>query len=370
MVQALHRYLLLNKRLLKKKSYLIMLLTVPVLVALLNFISNQEAGVATIAVAKLQSDAVNDAVVSDLLDNPGSLDYIFYEDADAARAAVSSKKVSEAWIFPADLERSFVEIARDGHTDNCIQVIACEDNVTHMLTREVLNARLYKYYSKAIVEQYILSKYGEEIDIGNLYYSYDIDGNLFEMGYIDGSSEDNQSYLIMPLRGMLALWLTLCALAASMYYIEDYKNGLFIWWNTKFPILRDFMYYVVIVFIPSIIFLLGVYMGGIFTSLKREIVALLLFDCAIIAFANIIRLLAGSVKNIGIVTPVIIIMSAVFSPVFIDFKQARSIQRYVFQYHYLGCIHDGYFIRSLLTYVIIEIIIWLMVKLIKEGFRK
>ena len=204
------------------------------------------------------------------------------------------------------------------------------------------------------------------------YDNYGINGNLFEMGYVDEGAapvEEEVSYLLMPLRGILALWLLLCAIAASMYYLEDEKNGLFIWWKVKAPIIRDFLYYVVIIAIPSVMVLVGLIYGGVFTNIKRELIAIVLYDLAIIFLANILRLLIRSIKGLGIITPILIMASAIFAPVFIDFKEGRTIQKFSPTFHYLYCIHDEYYVKSLLLYGIILLVIWYIINTISRQIK-
>jgi ABC-2 type transport system permease protein len=217
---------------------------------------------------------------------------------------------------------------------------------------------------------------GEPTDeqIAHIYDTYDnfgINGNLFEMGYIDsGKTEaDDTSYLMMPLRGILALWLLLLSVAASMYYLEDESNGLFIWWKTRFPLVRDILYYVVIMALPTVMVLLGLVYGGVFVGAGRELIAIILYDFTLIIFASILRELIGSIKGLGILTPILIMAFAILSPVFIDFKEGRAFQKICPTFHYLYCIHDEYYVKSLLLIGIILILIWYLIYAIKKKLK-
>ncbi len=362
------RYLLLLKRLIKKKSYIFMLLVVPLMVMMLNAMSSADAGLMTIGVCIPGTDESSKFLRNDLQENPGSLQFVFFDTADEVTKAVESQQVVEGWIVPKDLDATVASMAKSSRTKDKIQIIIREPGLTHMLGKEVICSRIYPRIARDMAIDYVGNKvYGDnpsDADIKHIkdvYDNYGINGNLFEMGYVDedaNPSQEEVNYLMMPLRGILALWLLLCAIAASMYYLEDEKNGLFIWWKVKLPLIRDFLYYAVIIAIPSIMVLIGLRYGGVFTNIKRELVALLLYDFAIVFLANILRLLIGSIKGLGIITPILIMASAIFSPVFIDFKEGRSLQKICPTFHYLYCIHDKYYVQSLLIYSIILLVTW------------
>jgi len=373
------KYILLLKRLLKKKSYIFMLLIVPFMVMMLNAMGSADAGLMTIGVYIPGIDESSSFLRQDLSENPGSLQFVFYDTEDDVVSAVTSQEVVEGWIVPNNLDEVVANMAGSGNSKEKIQIIIREQGLTHMLGKEVISSRVFPRIARDMAVKYV-SKFvyndepsADEVNhILQTYDNYGINGNLFEMGYVDEDAapvEEEVSYLLMPLRGILALWLLLCAIAASMYYLEDDKNGLFIWWKVKAPIIRDFLYYVVIIAIPSVMVLVGLIYGGVFTNIKRELIAIVLYDLAIIFLANILRLLIRSIKGLGIITPILIMASAIFAPVFIDFKEGRTIQKFSPTFHYLYCIHDEYYVKSLLLYGIILLAIWYIINTISRQIK-
>ena len=237
-----------------------MLLVVPLMVFMLNIMSSADAGLMTIGVYIPGEDEFSQTLKEDIENNPGALQFIFYDDKEEAISDVERQQIAEAWIIPDDFEKTVSDMAARGRTKEKVEIVIRESGLTHMLGREVLCSRVYP-----LVARQIGIRYTEETVYNNnpsdtqyqhivdTYDTYGINGNLFEMGYVDQpeGNDTEVSYLMMPLRGILALWLLLCGVAASMYYIEDDKNSLFIWWKTKFPLARDFLYYLVITtFLP------------------------------------------------------------------------------------------------------------------------
>ena len=355
-----------------------MLLVVPIMVFMLNMMSQAPSGLMTIGIFIPGDDWSSQWLRENLQDNPGSLLFVFYEDEDSVVKDVEAGQLTEGWIVPEDLDAIVDNMSQKGKTKSKIQIVVREAGLTHMLGREVLSSRIYPMIARQMAINYISKNVyddnptDQQIEhIIETYDNYEINGNLFEMGYVDGSTagEDNTNYLMMPLRGILALWLLLCAIAASMYYLEDEANGLFIWWKTPAFIIRDFLYYFVIILIPTIIVLVGIYWGGVGTSIFREIASILAYDFVVIILAIFLREILRSIKALGIITPILIMASAILSPVFIDFKEGRMLQRFCPTFHYLYSIHDLYYLKSLLIYGIAFLILWYIINTIKRHSK-
>ena len=373
------RYLLLLKRLLKKKSYIAMLLLVPLMAFILKSMTSADAGLLTIGVFIPGDDYSSEWLKENLMDEPGNLRFILYDEEEELINDVKNQQLQEAWICPQNLDDTVASMAEKGSSKEKLQIVIREEGLSHLLAKEVLCSRVYPLIARQMALNYILdnvydsSSADSQIDhILDTYDNYGINGNLFEMGYLDDNQQasDDMSYLMMPYRGILALWLLMLAVAASMYYLEDQSNGLFIWWKTRLPLIRDFLYYTVIMIIPSAVVLIGLKYGGVFTSLKIELLAIILYDFAIIILAIILRELLVTIKRLGIIMPVIIMSSALMSPVFIDFKEGRVFQKFFPTFNYLYCIHDGYYVQSLLLLGMKLLIIWYLIHIVMRVIYK
>ena len=370
----LTKYMLLLKRLFKKKSYIVMLAIVPLMVLALKGVSRGDAGLMKIGVYVPGEDYASSALKESIETEPGSFRYIFYDDSDKLIADVKSQKLSEGWICPDNLDEAVENIVASGQTDEKIEIIIREQGLSHLLGREVLNSRVYESLARQMASTYIANKLykgnpteEQQEKILKTFDGYEINGNLFEMGYLDDTKPQNNNvtnYIMMPLRGILALWLLTLSIAASMYYLEDEKNGLFIWWKPRFGLIRDFLYYVVIMAIPTIMVLVGLRFGGVSTSLHREILSITIYDFVLICLANILREIIGTIKGLGIITPVLIMASALLSPVFVDFKEGRILQNLCPTFHYLNSINDAYYLKTLILFGIMLLLIHSIVRLI------
>ncbi|SDB56608.1 ABC-2 type transport system permease protein [Pseudobutyrivibrio sp. YE44] len=339
------KYLLLFKRLLKKKSYILMLMVVPLMVMFLNIIGSAPSGLMTIGVCFMGDGEVSQAIKADLEENPGNFHFVFYDDVSQVGSDVRDMVLDEGWIVPDAVDWDILNMKAG--------IFIREQGISHMLAKEVFLSRVYPYYSKAFMNRYAAEK-GYTEDLSAHFDSINVNSDLFEMGYFDEKASDSEldstSYLLLPLRGILSLHLMLCAIAASMYYIEDERNGLFIFWHTRFKALREFVYYFVILFIPCIMMLLGLKLGGVFTSLIPELAKLLVYVILLIGLAAFFRRIINDTKKQGLSLPVVIFGSAIFSPVFIEFKEAGNLRMVVPSFHYLYSIHDMHFFYTMCIY--------------------
>ena len=95
-------YGLMTKRLLKKPSYLILLLAVPVLTAAMTLSAQRDTGLLNIALAGGDGDPVAAAAKEQLRNTRGLLRCLSFDSPEEAIEAVKTAQVDAAWIFRDD----------------------------------------------------------------------------------------------------------------------------------------------------------------------------------------------------------------------------------------------------------------------------
>ena len=350
MKQIFTRYLLLQKRMIRKKSYILMMISVFVFVLILRGVSLQDSSMITIAVG-IEDNADETALnlYNDFEKNGVVLSYDKYDTPEEAIDAVASGLADEAWIIPADLSDIVREFAINNKVSTPIQIYARESSVVQFFLRELLEARLFKYISREVFEQFSYDNLGAVTADYSSYIRQEKIFRLYEMG--DEEEEIQPSYIMAPLRGLIALWMMIAAIASAMYYIHDKKNGLFIYWKTKSEFLREFFYLFVIIFDSSVIALLSIILAGIFTFPVSEIGIMILYDIILAFFAMLIIRIMRNEVVIGIFTPVMITVAAVFSPVFMELRAFEVICRLVPPFHYIKNAADPFYLPGMLMYL-------------------
>ena len=354
------RYLLLLKRFFRKKSYILMLLLVPFMVFLLKEAGHGQDNIMFIGVYIPGSDASSKALRDDLSDESGVILYSFYDSEDELIDDVTNQTLSEGWIVPENLDFLVEQLASNQIPDERVQVIIRESGLSHLLGKEIICSRIYPSVAKQMVINYMRFNVSEgelsaeemaNIEMG--FESLGVSDGLFKASYIDSSEMSDAPVILMPLRGILAMWLMLCGIATSMYYLEDQENGLFICWDTHFILLRDLGYYAMAFIAPVIITVISLIYSGSFTSVLIELPALVLYCLVTIFFSMILRIIRPDKKFLGMLTPVLIILSTLLSPIFVDLKELRQIQKYCPAFHYLSSSHDYYYLVTLFVYTIL-----------------
>ncbi|SFO21004.1 ABC-2 type transport system permease protein [Pseudobutyrivibrio sp. UC1225] len=353
------RYLLLLKRFFRKKSYILMLLLVPLMVFLLKEVGHGQNSIMSIGVYIPGEDASSQALRENLEHETGAIQYQFYDSEDDLKSDVANQTLTEGWIVPEDLDALVQQVASNQYPSERVQVIIREAGLSHLLGKEIICSRIYPSVAKQLLINYMRLSISdgemsaEQIShIEKSFDSFGLSDSLFKASYMDSSEMNETPVILMPLRGILAMWLMLCGIATSMYYLEDQENGLFIWWHSKMRFCRDLGYYTVAFIAPSIITVISLIYSGTFTTATKELPALILYVLATIFFSMALRIIGSGKKFLGMLTPALIILSTLLSPVFVDLKSLRQIQKCCPAFHYLSSIHDTYYMVSLLIYTI------------------
>lgn len=353
-------FFLLNKRLLKKYSFLVILAMIPALAAGLLLAAGEDSGVLHILLcAEDETDDLAKQVIGELTGEKSILRYSAVSSGDMAYQAVCQGEADAAWIFAENLAES-VEgyVSNSGEEEFLVTVVEREDTVFLQLARERLYSALYPHLSYALFENYITSDLAVEASGEELKAEYEVaevDGGIFRFSYrnredqVDTEAETN--YLLTPLRGLLALSVLLCGLAASLYYEQDKKKRLFLQMPAGRGILFPYLYHMPAVIDGATAVLAAFFITGIRISLKRELVLMALYCAACIGFSNLIRKICGTMQRLGTCIPLLMLAMTVLCPVFISLNGFRMIQYLFPPFYYLQSLHNAGYIRYFLIYI-------------------
>ena len=98
-------YYILNKRMLKKISYLVILLLIPLLTFMITTSSHGESGFLTIALAAEEPDDPTAQRIIDRIDNDSQvIQYIHCDSVEDAESSVKTGKANFAWIINENID--------------------------------------------------------------------------------------------------------------------------------------------------------------------------------------------------------------------------------------------------------------------------
>lgn len=369
------RFILLQKRLLKRYSFLLMLCLAPLLSAGVGRLSEESAGIATIALYLPEGDAAAQAVSERLLDGRGVLRYLSCENEEEARMQVETGKADAAWIFSEDLSEQITALAQKRRVRPVVTVVERRDSVALTLGREILSSAIYPSFSYAVYAGYVRGELGfaEMTDeaLRRIYDRAAVEGSLFQMVYPDetpGEAEDF-TYVQAPLRGILALWFTFVGLAASLCFMQDEERGVY----GRIPVTRrlsaSYLAGAVFLLDAALVLLLSCKLAGVFTDWKREVVSCAVFAVCVLAFANLLRMLCRTPQRSGMVFLPLLAAMLALCPIFLNLQYFRAGKLLLPPWYYLQSIHNTRYLYGMAVYTVILILAGAVLQRIQSRRR-
>ncbi len=357
------KFVLLQKRLLKKYSFLMMLCLAPLLAVGVGRLSKEPAGIAAIALYVPEGDETAKEVAGRLLQKESVFVYLPCEDEKAARKLVETGEADAAWIFPEDMEERIEELSEKRRVRPVVTVVERQDSVPLVLGREVLSAAIYPTFSYGVYEGYVRGELEmEDIPDETLRATYEsvaVRGSLFRMVYPDetpGETEDF-TYVQAPLRGILAIWFTFVGLAAALYFMQDEERGVYSRVPVPKRLLASYGSAAVFLLDAAIVLLFSCKLAGVFTRWSRELVSCAVFAACVLAFANLLRLLCRTPRKLGMLfLPLGAVMMAL-CPVFLNLQHFRAGKLLLPPWYYLQSIHNTRYLYEMAVYTVILILV-------------
>lgn len=353
-------FFLINKRLFKKYSFILMLCLVPFLVWGMRLAAQKESGIVRIALCmRNPEDRLSAEIVEHLINEDSILRYVVCETEESAREMVTGYEADAAWIFPENLLQSLQETTSGKVIGPMVTVVEREDSVPLVFSREILCSAIFPYYTYEVYRDFIrddLEIDKEEVSDAELREAYNRtlpDDSFFQLVYLDGQAAEEQNYLLAPIRGILALWLVLCGFAASMYYIQDEQSGTF----DRIPVKRrlwiSFGMQGVLLADAVVILLIACRLAGIFTVWQREAVSAVMLACCTMVFCSLARLLCRTMERLGGCIPILLLGMLILCPVFVEIKGWNAVKHLLPLYYYLKSVHSVYYLYEMALYVVV-----------------
>lgn len=357
MKKYLLTFFLFQKRLLKRPSFLIIFGLMIFITIGLRITAKMKSGVFTIALVKnnTNEDSVNE-IISSLMNSSSLLNFIECENEETAKNLITQNKISAAWIFKDNFDETMKKAGESERVISVVKIYETQDTPLLSFTREILYSKLYPYFSYEVSKAYTKNKAGiifSESEYREIYDYYTISDSLFSLQSISGKKEDSQNYLTSPLRGILALWFILCGFAATLYFMKDDQNGLFVWFPKNKNFLLSCGMHLIVLADSFVFMLIAILSSGIFTSFFSEIIPLILLLLSTTFFCNILRIICRKPYILGAVFPFILILMIVFCPVFINIRNFRFIQFLLPPFYYLNSVYNPLYLLFMIIFTLI-----------------
>ena len=367
--------MMLNKRLLKKISFLIILCSIPLLVLGVNLMAKQESGILRVILCQEEADDLSEKIVSQLLDMKSALSFVEVETEEEAIRLVQANKADAAWIFPEDFEGVMKTYFQEGIWDEpLIRVVEKEDNVMLHLSREVLFGGLYSSITYTVYEQFVRTEVldGTEVSDEELWESYqktNMEENMFVFSYLDGETADmGTSYMLYPVRGLLALVIVLCGLALGLYFMQDEQNGIFIRLPLNRTVLGSVLYQMPGLVDVGLVVLLALFFSGVAIGLLTELGLMFVYLWMVAGFSDLVRRLCKKQVRLGALIPMLVLVMLAVTPIFMGAPNMKWLQLLLPPYYYINALHSNAYRIGMLVYVaVIFAVDFVVLKLQERG---
>lgn len=354
-------FLLFNKRLFKKLSFVLTFLSVILIAVFLKFTSTSESGIVSIALCpKNSDDAYAKELISKFIDEKTLIHFEGYESEEEARKALKSDRAQAVWIFKENIPSIMEKAAKFEEPDSVVKVIQSKDTIALKFSREILFSRIFPIFSYEAYKSYVkntakISSISEQT-FKTYYKHFILPSSLVKIKQLDSEITDanannNQNLMLYPLRGMLAIWVLICAFSACLYFLQDFNKGTFVWIKKD----RQFFLMLGMIFLAVIdacaLFLVCIAIFGVFTNFAAEIISLLSYAVAVVLFSCFFLLLLRRIEALSCAVPAILIASLVFTPVYINLAGVNFISRIFPGYYYLNGITSPKYLFEFLIYI-------------------
>jgi hypothetical protein len=366
-------YALLTKRLIRRPAYLAVLLLIPLFALAVMLFSQESSGVITIALCMEDpEDPAASSTVDRLMNSDTIMNFVTAESADEAREAVRAGKVDAAWIFPADLSARLDRFVRYG-SGEIITVVGKADSVFLKIAREKLFMALYPDVSFRLFSSFVRNdlKVGDEEDavLEAYYNSNEFSDEILTFAYNDGTEvTTDESYVVAPVRGILALLLLLCGLASGMYCYREEREESFVWLSPGKRRLLPVLCHITAMVPAALAVLAALALSGTSLPFWHELTIILLYLPAAALFCEFIRCLCPREEHYGALIPVIAIAVLILCPIFLNLNLFLPLRRLLPTGYYLNASFSVRAVIPMLLYLLILIPLTLLASRLREYF--
>ena len=367
---------LLNKRLMKRLSFWLILAAVPLLVLALGLLAEQESGVATIAIyAEDEADPAAAAVLDRLEGQKSVMHYLRCASEREASALVATSRADVAWIFPEDLSAR-IEARSGGENVRLVHVYTREgDDILQSLTREKLFAALYPELAYDVYTHYVLDTLKPKPtpsaqELERYYHSIERGDRLIELSFLDNTVGADASYLVMPVRGLLSLLVMMAGLASALYYLHDSERDAFVWLSRRRRRLLPYGYHLISVIDTAVVVIAALLLSGLGAAWYWELALMAVYVLACVGFAELLRQLLKDTARLGVAIPILMLAMLALSPIFFDLRKYRVLQLLFPPFYYLNGVHNPMYLAFMAAYALAAFALSYAISRIRERFER
>ena len=339
-------YWLLTRRLFRRGAFWALLLCVPLLAGALAAVAKQESSIVRAAIYVAPPDGPARRSADRLLHADSLVRCTEYGSEAEAIAAVRADKADAAWIFLETFDDELERFVGRRGTKGAVRVVEREDNVFLRLAREQLAAAVYPEASYALFRSYLIERLDVDADAPDAlfkgYYSTVVeDAPIIVFSTLDGAEAPRTSYLVAPVRGLLALLLVLTGIGSAMGYTEDARREVFLRLRAPLRRLLPLLVHLTALVPMALAALLALRVSGLLGAWPRELGLMGLYCAALAAGSELLRKLCRRAAVLGALIPALTALLLALCPIFFDVRLPEPFRRLLVPYDYLNALRSA-----------------------------
>lgn len=375
MKRTLNWFCMLNKRLYKKLSFIIILVLIPLAVLTMTIIANEESGFVHIVLAQHdQSDKLATQITDELLNDDSLVRFTKVKNEKQAMEMVRNGVADEAWIFHSNTKDNLSEFATPKSDYSPAVTVICKNKTVLMaIANEKLSSTMYEKYAKIYYLNFIRHNI-EELDslsqseLSEYFDNYSVNEKLFEFRTMDGKplSDSKSNYLTSPIRGLLGILIVLSSMAATMFYMQDNKKGTFSWIPQRKRIFVAFFCILIATLNVAAVSLISLLCAGLTKAILKEVAVLILYSLCVSAFCLLLMQIFRSIKLYSAMLPLLCVLMVAVCPVFFDLRSIFMLQHLLPPTYFVNVSADNIYLLYIGIYTIVMMLLCFVIETIKN----
>ncbi len=342
---------MITKRLFRKPLFLFTLFLIPLTVLVLqSSMAKQEGAIHVLLYTDADKNSYSDNIISDLLSQSGSIiSFDRCNSPEEIRQEIMAGRADCGYCFPKDLELALTAYEQKGTP--FIDAIHQGGNFSPALIQEMVFSSFYERLCFYILDTHVTDKTGvAATNVLEQYYDNNqIEQSFFRFTYADGSensllTNNTANYMLLPMRGIAAVFILLSAMVGTLFWYEDDKKQLFCWLSPHSKQVVSFLYMLIPTFIASVVGLCSIYLAGSQSSFSNECLCMFLFLLATSGFCFFLNTVLPNLSSFLAAIPLCIAGSILLSPVFINLPAynsgCKTLSYFTPVNYYLNSIHS------------------------------
>lgn len=333
--------LLMTKRLMKKPSFVIILVLLPVILIMYRFIIRQDSGTLRACLYVPEgSDSFTWAVAEGLVKDDSTAVFYLAPTEEDLYSDVIAGRAEAGYVFPKDLNQRLLKQNWSG----AIKMVVSDTSQFAAFVNEIVTVELFEQMSEDLLADYLVNRSGIEFNETELrafirenLSKQDERGDVIELHYRDFYTNEEieakevleENYLTKPIRGTVALFVMLAGFAGLVFWFQDNAEGRFkVMSYEKRPVI-NYGSLLLPTLLAGTVGLVCILIAGLSINVFAEIGLMLLYCIFVTGVCEMIRMIVPSVNAICAVIPIFAIASYLCCPIILDLKKTVPVVVYL-----------------------------------------